>query len=389
MERLLILILGLSVINMAYGLYYTVSRPLFGVDLYGAWMVLYLYGAEYAPSLFSFLLGALGDSIGRRKLMAIGLVGAIPPFAVFTLSDWRHIVASVGLFYLFSGLVSTMAISGIIEDRARVGSKYSLAGLGMGIGWGISSLIAWPLFRSLDRYLFATVLATLYATGTILVVLGYTGKEREEGARPISALETVFTELYWFTPVILFSSIGLSVASSVTAILLDYKVRELGLVPRDIDPRLLYGLFYGTLPVLAGVPARFIAGRLVDRGVERHLLLASIVSYLALFLALPFTPPLLYVLLWIIPIYPFYDTSIYAVISRSTRMYEATSTGFLASVNSLAGVLIILLNTITPIRGIADYVIQVSVFLGLSLASATYTYIALKTCAHAVSTIKQ
>lgn len=371
----MILVLGLSVINVAYGLYYTVSRPLFGVDLYGAWMVLYLYGAEYAPSLFSFLLGALGDSMGRRKLMAIGLVGAIPLFAVFTLSDWRHIIASVGFFNLFSGLVSIMAISSIIEDRARVGSKYSLAGLGMGIGWGISSLIAWPLFRSLDRYLFATTLATLYATGTILVVLGYTGKEREEVARPILALETVFTELYWFTPVILFSSIGLSIASSVTAILLDYKVRELGLVPGDVDPRLLYGLFYGTLPVLAGVPARVIAGRLVDRGVERHLLLASIISYLVLFLALPFTPPLLYVLLWVLPIYPFYDTSIYAVISRSTRMYEATSTGFLASVNSLAGVLIILLNTIAPIRGIADYVIQVSVFLGLSLTSTTYTYL--------------
>jgi hypothetical protein len=94
-------------------------------------------------------------------------------------------------------------------------------------------------------------------------------------------------------------------------------------------------------------------------------------------------------LLWIIPIYPFYDTSIYAVISRSTRMYEATSTGFLASVNSLAGLLIIILNTITPIRGISDYVIQISLFLGLSLASATYTYIALQTHAHAVSTIKQ
>jgi len=56
-------------------------------------------------------------------------------------------------------------------------------------------------------------------------------------------------------------------------------------------------------------------------------------------------------------------------------MYEATSTGFLASVNSLAGVLIILFNTIMPIRGIADYVIQVSVFLGLSLASTAYTYL--------------
>jgi hypothetical protein len=86
----------------------------------------------------------------------------------------------VGFFYLFSGLVSIMAISNIIEDRARVGSKHSLAGLGMGIGWSISGHIAWPLFRSLDRYLFATVLATLYATGTILVILGYTGKEREE-----------------------------------------------------------------------------------------------------------------------------------------------------------------------------------------------------------------
>jgi hypothetical protein len=37
--------------------------------------------------------------------------------------------------------------------------------------------------------------------------------------------------------------------------------------------------------------------------------------------------------------------------------------------------LIILFNTIAPIRGITDYVIQVSLFLGLSLASTTYTYL--------------
>lgn len=371
MRKFLVMVLGLSMLEVVYGMYYTISRPYFGVDLYGAWMVVYLIGAEYTPSLFSFMLGALGDTVGRRVLMAIGGLGVIPLFHIFTLTDWRQVVVSVGLFNLFSWLVFTFAMSSIIEDRARIGSKYSVAGLGMGLGWGIGALIAWPLFNYLGNYLFSTTLSTIYALSSLLVIIGYSGKEREN-TTPISALKTVFSELHWFAPIILFSSIGLSIASSMTSILLDYKIRELPILNKSFDSRLFYGLFYGTIPVLAGTPARIIAGRLVDNRKEEKLLLTALSSYLVLFLVLPFTPPILYILLWLIPIYPFYDTSIYAILSRNTNKYEATATGFLASINSLAGVLIIILNTIKPLENTIDYLVRISFFLGFSLIFTIY-----------------
>jgi len=100
--------------------------------------------------------------------------------------------------------------------------------------------------------------------------------------------------------------------------------------------------------------------------------LTALSSYLVLFLVLPFTPPILYILLWLIPIYPFYDTSIYAILSRNTNKYEATATGFLASINSLAGVLIIILNTIKPLENTIDYLVRISFFLGFSLIFTIY-----------------
>jgi hypothetical protein len=61
MEKINYLIIGLMTLNIVYSLYYIISRPLLGVDLYGSWIILYIASAEYTPSLFSFILGALSD----------------------------------------------------------------------------------------------------------------------------------------------------------------------------------------------------------------------------------------------------------------------------------------------------------------------------------------
>jgi len=85
MKKFLVMVLGLSMLEVVYGMYYTISRPYFGVDLYGAWMVVYLiWRGTYTPSLFSFMLGALGDTVGRRVLMAIGGLGVIPLSIYYT-----------------------------------------------------------------------------------------------------------------------------------------------------------------------------------------------------------------------------------------------------------------------------------------------------------------
>jgi len=91
MEKFNYLIIGLMTLNIVYSLYYIISRPLLGVDIYGSWIILYVASAEYTPSLLSFILGAIGDVYGRRRILLLGSLGFIPLLFIFTVSDWRLI----------------------------------------------------------------------------------------------------------------------------------------------------------------------------------------------------------------------------------------------------------------------------------------------------------
>jgi len=130
-----------------------------------------------------------------------------------------------------------------------------------------------------------------------------------------------------------------------------------------------YGLFCGALPVLVGSPLRLVISKLVDKGYERIMFTASILIYLVLYLILPHTQPATFIILWILPVYPFYDTSIYAIISRSTSRYEAT--GFLSTINSLAGLSLLSLNSAFPINNPVAYSTQILLFLGVPIVLTT------------------
>jgi len=368
MEKFNYLIIGLMTLNIVYSLYYIISRPLLGVDIYGSWIILYVASAEYAPSLLSFILGAIGDVYGRRRILLLGSLGFIPLLFVFTVSDWRLILVSIFFYSLFTSIVSVIALSCLIEDRTRIGTKYSRAGLSMGIGWGFGSSLAWPLYLKIGRYGFAVMLSTLYIVSILMILKGYIGKERDASRGLIIGLQHVYSGLSRFIPVLLFSSIGLAIGSNVNALILDSKLRDLfSIFNTGFELRIFYGFFCGTLPVLLGSPLRLIIGRLVDKGYEKTMFTASILTYLILYLILPHTQPVIFIILWMLPVYPFYDTSIYAIISRSTSRYEATVTGFISTINSLAGLSLLLLNSTVPINNPAAYSIQILLFLGVPI----------------------
>lgn len=352
----LLYLLGFGLLNTVYSIYVVISRPLYGRDVYGEWFVFYLVSAEYIPALFSFFVGALSDVYGRRKILWLSLPGSLLIWLTFTVENWLLKILAVAGYAFMHNIAITIALSSVLEDRVNVGKNYSRVGLASGLGWGVGSTIAWPVFLNTSIQMFAQIVSATYLLGIILVMIGYGGKMRDmAGDLKTGYIETL-KRVKWFTPLMLTSYIGLAVGGAFNSLLMDEKISQLRIILSDgVENRYFYGIFYGGLPVLIGAPTRPLIGRLIDKGYAREALATALLSYLALFTVLPFTPPVLFIILWLIPIYPLYDTSLYSIISWKTERFEASASGFVASITSLAGISILILNTVLTIESIEVY----------------------------------
>jgi len=363
--------LGYALLAFAYSVYYTISRPLYGVDLYGHSFVLFIAGAEYVPAVFSFLLGSISDAYGRKKILCLSLLGAIPLAVIFLNENQGVILLSISLYSFFYTLAVMISISVVLERRENIGRNYSIIGLASGFGWAFGSSLAWFLHEALAKGIFIFILVSAYITGIYGLFTGYVGDDKKASRKVLVGLRVVYRNLSWFLPVLLLAYIGTAMGSNLNAVILDDKLHsfvEDFLSDVITNSRLLYGLFYAGLPVLIAIPARIIAGKLVDRGKERTLFISSIIAYLLIFPLLPFMSPLIFLLIWLIPVYPFYDTSIYAISARSTGSHESTISGYISTVTSLAGLLVIIINYIVYGMGTLAYVALTALFLLASLA---------------------
>lgn len=382
---------GICLLNIVYSMYVVVSRPLYGADVYGEWFVFYLVSAEYIPSLMAFALGSLSDAIGRRRVMSVSIMGAFFIFMLFQIENWIFKIVFVFLYSFTHTLAITIGLSYVIEDRANVGRKYSKVGVASGLGWGIGSLIAWPLLSLLSMSGFPSFVSIIYVAGIIFLITGYSGKEREQAQAIMKGLSSTINNLRSLIPIILLSYIGLTIGGTYNSILMDKKITAI--INNSLDAthrRFLYGVLYGFLPVLAGTPLRPFIGRIVDYGKAREAFLAALLSYLILFVVLPFTPPLIFFLLWILPVYPFFDTSLYAMVSRGTTGYEASVSGFLSTISSISGVVILILNTLLDIEKSNTYLTLVSLsFLTASILTKMVFNTSINTYSTEVETAKK
>jgi len=185
--------LGYALLSFTYSIYYTVSRPLYGVDVYGRSFVLFIAGAEYIPAVFSFLIGSLSDFIGRRRFMLFSIMGAAPLALIFLQREPLPLLLSISLYSFFNGLASMIGLSSVLESRKDVGRNYSVIGLASSLGWAGGSSIAWLLYKGLGEKLSVALLVLAYLFGLYGLYSGYAGKEREAMGSVLGGLKTVYS----------------------------------------------------------------------------------------------------------------------------------------------------------------------------------------------------
>ena len=56
-----------------------------------------------------------------------------------------------------------------------------------------------------------------------------------------------------------------------------------------------------------------------------------------------------FIILWLTPIYPFYDTSMYVGASMRVKGMEATASGIVIMAQSIAGLVVSLITALTPL----------------------------------------
>ena len=341
-KRLKLYSIGNFFLGLGMGLYYTFSRPYLGIDLGGGEkLVLLLTGLEYASFLLSVAWGALADSLGRRRMVLLAALSG-PPIAALAATPPSPplfvALATTSFFIMSFGWAPS--VSAVVVDKERAGVSYAYYALSGGLGWGTGAAAAWPLSYIAGE---KTVLAsTGISLATAYLWLYALYPPEAAGGEKIPAktiFKEAFTELKYLTLAVAMGTAGMIGAFNIYTLKLTAIVEELAKNYSWLGPRSLYGIVYGGLPVLLGAPCRPLAGKAVDKIGAARLYAASMTAYLAELIGIGVADGLPVLILWILPIYPFYDTSMYVGAARYLGRHEATSAGIVLTGESAAGLL--------------------------------------------------
>jgi hypothetical protein len=328
--------------SLGWSIHYTYSRAwvrdTLGDD-YG--FILILAAAETLPVILSLLGGMHGDVAGRRIIALLSTLQA-PLFASIPLLGLSRLPLIITACSALWAYFWPNIVAPVMEETGRSGSGYARFAIGSTAGWGAGGLTAMLLGA-----LGSTGPVEAYVpAGISLAAAGLLGVRVVEASTPRASLAEVagFMRrsgrglLYFFL-----SLVALQGASEVF-----WNTSSLKLYG-ETGSLALFSLLYSVAPTLIGVAARPLAGRAVDQAGAWRALWAVIASYAALYAAIYLaTGPLLY-LLWIIPIYVFYDTSAYTLSSRLfPEEMQGSASGLVVLAYSAAGLAALLLSQASP-----------------------------------------
>lgn len=333
-------------------IYFTYSRP-YIIESTGGTSEAYgltalLASAELVPSVFSVVAGVIGDRIGRRNLVLVGIL-RLPALVLLAYVNPVYAPIAVALMYSATALSAPSSLGTVLEAGGRSGETYAWLTFFTGIGWAVGGLV--PGF--LKKYIGGTGLfilaGLLLALSPLIQFICYPRRIR---GRPIR-LGEVFKGVKKSIAVvlaILFSTAGLTMYYTLILVKIYNEVRNL----------LVYGFITSSLAALTGSLARPLSGKLVDKYDPDIVLVSSLTAYMLLNTLLYMASGYVLLALWLIPIYPFRDTA--QTISISRRLppeLQATAAGIVATVNSLAGLLIALFSPEISRYGLAaGFIIQ-------------------------------
>jgi len=335
--------------TLAWGLYFTASRIYVKEVLGGTFTdIALLTSLEFLPALLSTFWGYLGDVLGRRKIILLGFL-SVPAFMMigFTGIPWVLILAFI------ASLASTIAwpsvVAAVVSDIEEVGSrKYSIYAMGGSIGWGLGSISMGFLFSMGGMKLVSIMTALFMALAFTLFYIMYPEAygqsfKREHG---ISVFKNIVRNkiIIAFLSAVIISYFGLEFSYNILSIKL---YNELG------RNEVFYGIFFGGITAFLGALFRPVAGRIVDTLGETRSFIVTLMSYTLLLYGLALAKGWVMAVLWIIPIYPLYDTAAVTATSKALPPeLRATAIGTYGTAVSIAGSLVVIAGPIADSLGV-------------------------------------
>ncbi|MCI4395967.1 MAG: MFS transporter [Thermoprotei archaeon] len=322
-------------LGLSYSVYSVTLRTKIGM-LAGSnypYMIL-ITSMETIPGIFSVIMGYYIDKFGGGLSIIFGFLASIS-LLVFPLAS-LNILPILVFVFVSSYMLYTPIIYGIILKKAMgSGKKLGLLLMMQSIGWTLGGLFpaTFSLFGAIDFGFVFSSLMLLFSTWLLSII-----------EKPVKSVVSTVNSLGDFARVISLNwkiSLGIIMWSSAYSMMSG--VFSLKLY-NSVNSEFEYGIYFTVLTGIASIIVRPYAGIIVDKVDPIKIILASITAYLLLSLALVIATPALIVILWITPIYPFFDTASYSLLSKAMgEKFQFTAAGIISTSMSIGGTINFLL----------------------------------------------
>jgi MFS family permease len=327
-----VLLLSSLASNMAGGLFWT----FIGLQLYDLeasyFQIALLDSLAAVMFILSRVWGAASDYYGLRKPFIVfgNLVSAVPIFFCGFVSSTVHLI----LLYMVSSFFSSISFSPFlaaltaVEEKGRVVGWYSMIGT---VGWaGGTFLMGFvdQFYKALGVYVIAAMLIV-----TSALVMAFYPKEsqltRTESLR--SYLKAAFSlrfkapkEFPWLLVATFLSWLGFQWVGPLL------RMRFYDVLARS---KVVLGVVWGISASISGAIVSPLAGKIADRFGGGKLLLITATIYALYLPVFAFvSDPLLYSILWIVPIWTFNWVALLATPAQMTK--EAVRGEAMGAVNT-------------------------------------------------------
>ncbi len=355
-ERWLRIYIVASLVHaVAWGLYFAFTRFYIVTKLGGGYTALLLLaGAEWGLPALSILWGVLADRYGRRKFVVLGASGALAFAVAAQIREPMLFVAVLSYASFAWGLAWPSVLAPVLTPSESAGRRYSIFMVGSTIGWSLGSSIMGFLYNLAGPRGVLYMAALLYACAYALYAAFFPREyERCEGAGvSLRDFQRLAMLILMLLIAIALATFGAELGFNLMAVKLE---RELSTVLGNVDEgtkAVLYGFLYGGITTLVGVPARIVAGRIADRWTPIRLFIAVDLGYAAYIAGLALSHGIATIILWQVPLYPFYDVSVYASTSRyAPPELKASVAGVTLAAQSLGGLAVAFAGPLSDLLG--------------------------------------
>ncbi len=340
--------------SFAWGIYYAFTRYYIVGNLGGYSLLLLLVGAEWGLPVFSVLFGALAERYGRRVFIGLGASGALSFLVAPFVADPLLYVAVLSYASFAWGMSWPCVLAPVLGGGRGAGRRYGVFSLSGTVGWCVGSVVEGVLYISLQGYVLVVAgLCYLLAYVLYFVAFPREADHGGEGVNLVEFVEAAVALLPIFVSVAL-SIFGMELAYNVIAVKLREEIKALAAslgFDKSVVP-VLYGIMYGGLPAVLAVPARVAAGVIADK-VEPVVMLACVEAvYSVYMLGLQAMSGLPVILLWQLPLYPFYDIATYTAVARhSPERLRAYATSVVVTAKSIGGFAVALVGSGADVIG--------------------------------------